>query len=64
MKTFFENIDTEEKAYWLGFMYADGYIISNNGRYGQEQIGITLSTKDLGHLEKFKQSIEATNPIT
>ena len=21
---FFQNIDTEEKAYWLGFMYADG----------------------------------------
>ena len=22
----FEKIDTEEKAYWLGFLYADGYI--------------------------------------
>lgn len=25
---FFEVIDTEEKAYWLGFMFADGYILS------------------------------------
>lgn len=24
----FDIIDTEEKAYWLGFMYADGYIDS------------------------------------
>ena len=25
---FFENINTEEKAYWLGFIYADGSISS------------------------------------
>lgn len=25
----FDNIDTEEKAYWLGFIYADGCISDN-----------------------------------
>jgi uncharacterized protein (DUF608 family) len=25
---FFEKIDTEKKAYWLGFLYADGCILS------------------------------------
>ena len=33
---FFETIDTEEKAYWLGFMFADGYIINNENKYGED----------------------------
>lgn len=57
---FFEAIDTEEKSYWLGFMYADGYITKNKS---QKVIGLALSSKDKGHLEKFKTSLEATYPI-
>ena len=41
----FDTIDTEEKAYWLGFMYADGYISSKNN-----QIGLSLAVKDIEHL--------------
>lgn len=44
----FDFIDTEEKAYWLGFMYADGYITSKGNR-----IGLSLSIKDIDHLKKF-----------
>lgn len=64
---FFENIDTEEKAYWLGFMFADGYIVDNTGSkvaYGEDSIGITLAEEDKDHLLKFKESIQATNPLT
>lgn len=25
----FKNIDSEESAYWLGFIYADGYIVKS-----------------------------------
>lgn len=53
---FFEKIDTEEKAYWLGFLIADGH---NSGR----AIELSLKEEDRGHLEKFKQAIEATHPI-
>lgn len=69
-ENFFEIIDTEEKAYWLGFIFADGYIRnlfadSKTGKfYGQEQLGITISKKDLSHLKKFKEAIQAENPIT
>lgn len=57
---YFHNIDTEEKAYWLGFIYADGYISKVRG---YKIVGITLSIDDKFHLEKFKKAIEATNPI-
>ena len=56
---FFEVIDTEEKAYWLGFLYADGSI-ENFGRY---KIDLTLSEKDKGHLDKYRNSLNLTYPI-
>ena len=59
---FFETIDTEEKAYWLGFMYADGYV-SSAGVYNHGTVGISLNLCDYEHLEKFKKSMSATYPI-
>lgn len=46
--TVFDVIDTEEKAYWLGFMYADGYV-SNNGK----TVELSLKGDDVEHLRKF-----------
>ena len=60
---FFEEIDSEEKAYWLGFMFADGYITEKRQGYGQDMFGITLKIDDETHLIKFKNSISSTNPI-
>lgn len=45
---FFEVIDTEEKAYWLGFITADGNIHKTN-----PTLQINLSQQDKNHLEKF-----------
>ena len=48
IKDIFQIIDTEEKAYWLGFLYADGYISKYN------QVEVCLSLKDKNHLLKLK----------
>lgn len=55
---FFDNIDSEKKAYWLGFMYADGHIVSN-----QPQLSLTLSSADRGHIVKFDNDISSNYPI-
>lgn len=53
---FFKNIDTPEKAYWLGYIAADGAINKDNNK-------LTINCKDLDLLEKFKQDIGAGHKI-
>lgn len=61
---YFETIDTHEKAYWLGFIMADGYIGKMKGLgNGTDRVGLTLDIKDIETLELFKKAISATNPI-
>lgn len=55
--TYFDNIDTEEKAYWLGFLFADGYITN-------DYVGLALSDKDKNHLVKFKESTNSSHKIS
>lgn len=54
----FNNIDTEEKAYWLGFIFADGNISSEGNRFE-----INLSIKDIDHLIKLKNFLEYEEDI-
>ena len=49
----FDVIDDEEKAYWLGFIFADGYI-SNSGN----KFELSLKVSDMSHLEKFNLFME------
>ena len=55
---FFELIDTEEKAYWLGFIAADGSITKNS-----TILDITLSVKDRDHLLKFIGAINGSEEM-
>ena len=51
----FEKIDTEEKAYWLGFLYTDGCVYLN--RENRYTIEIGLKSDDLDHIKKFAHFI-------
>lgn len=55
-ESIFEEIDTEESAYWLGFIAADGYVSGGN-------LAIRLCERDVGHLEKFRKFIQSTHPV-
>lgn len=48
----FDKIDTEEKAYWLGFLFADGTVSKSTNR-----VAITLKESDKEHLNKFNKFI-------
>lgn len=58
--SYFKVIDTEEKAYWLGFLYADGCV--RRTKTGSQLI-LKLSIKDENHLKLFKSNIESEHKI-
>lgn len=54
----FNLIDTEEKAYWLGFLYADGSVATKSNH-----VELSLQLGDIDHLRKYKKFINATTNI-
>lgn len=57
---FFENIDNEEKAYWLGFLMADGCVYKKQDHY---ILTLSLQVGDKSHIEKFHNAIESNRNI-
>lgn len=51
----FQSIETEEDAYWLGFLLADGYLNEDRGF-----LNLKLGLKDEDHLIKFKNYLNST----
>lgn len=63
-ENYFDEITTEHQAYWLGFLYADGYILSKRkDRNDSQSFGFTISSKDSELFVKFKEDLQATNPV-
>jgi hypothetical protein len=59
---YFSEINNEEKAYWLGFLYADGYVRMKYNRSGE--LKLKLSSKDRNHIKLFNESLKSNYPIT
>jgi hypothetical protein len=57
---YFNTIDCEDKAYWLGFLMADGWI---NQRPGQDRLVLDIGNKDKKHLYLYKQALSFEGPI-
>jgi len=57
---FFEKIDSEAKAYYLGLLYADGYI-NNLDNYNYVELTLLISDKEI--LEKFYNELKSNRKI-
>jgi len=56
-ESYFDAVDTEEKAYWLGFLSADGSVTK------QKVISLALAIVDRSHVEKFAVAVGSTSPV-
>ena len=61
--SFFNVIDTEEKAYWLGFISADGCVTINEETQSCE-LCIRLKASDFEHLKKFNKALKGNVQVT
>lgn len=65
-KNYFKKIDTSEKAYWLGFLYADGCITRfyRNEKLKAMTLELTLQESDKEHLKKLRDCLESNVEIS
>lgn len=57
---YFDNIDNEEKSYWLGFLFADG-ALSTNGKSYNIELGLKL--EDVDHVKNFAKAVNKEHII-
>ena len=57
---YFDEIDTPNKAYFLGFLYTDGCVHMSNNKYS---ISLTLQEEDVHILESFRKELETDKPL-
>lgn len=58
-ENYFENIDSSDKAYHLGFITGDAFIAKD-----KNLVSFTLNIRDIDYLEKLKQNLDSEHTIT
>lgn len=62
--SYFNEINTEEKAYWLGFLWADGNISKTTKRSsGPNRLNISQKLSEIEHIKLFKKHINSQHKI-
>lgn len=56
---YFQELDSKDKAYFLGFIYADGFITKRS--QGQNILGLTLA--EIEPIDKFKRYIQTQKKV-
>lgn len=64
-KDYFQIINTADKAYWLGFLYADGCILqyTKNDKIQSMGLELSLCRADRNHLKKLLDCLDSNIPI-
>lgn len=62
-ETYFDKIDTREKAYVLGFIYADGCVYFNAKRPGQGAFMLNLQRRDIEMFRFIQGAIKSSHPL-
>ena len=58
-ENYFQELDSKDKAYFLGFIYADGFITKPS--QGQNILGLTLA--EIEPIDKFKKYIQTNKKV-
>lgn len=62
-ENYFSVIDNEDKAYWLGFIMADGCVTKSQPNKPYNRFEINLKIEDFSHLEKLNKLMEYNKPL-
>lgn len=60
---YFSEIDTEQKAYFLGLMLTDGAVVKDNKGERQDTISLELVETDVEIINKFKEEINSNSSL-
>jgi len=59
-ETYFNDIDSKEKAYWLGFIFASGSLVPRSASYAMQ---VVVAGQDKTHIQAFAEAVSSEAPI-
>lgn len=62
-ENYFESIDSQDKAYFLGFICSDGCLYHSKKNNQQSRLRITINNQDVEILETLKQLLQTDKPL-